>query len=163
MKLSYDDSKLKRRLLALASRLNNSFKATETSSPVSEHNMKEALIIADELGSLLICIDYAHRESKYKTLFQKLQSVRFILTHIYQEEYHYGSYQECVDIEEVHLYQAVSASMQDKLVRDKLVAELPAKWQDILSDLEELKVAEPELSQLFAPYLPKITSVINHL
>ncbi len=159
----YNVRKLKRRLQALASRFTNPFEPTETCFPVSARDMKEALIIADELGSLLMCIDYAHRENKYKTLCPKLQSVRFILTHIYQEEYHYGSYQEGVDIEEVHLYKAVSVSMQDRLVRDKLVAELPSKWQDILSDLEELKVAEPELSQLFAPYLPQISIVVSHL
>ena len=135
---------------------------TETCFPVSARDMKEALIIADELDCFLAHLDYINNENKYLDLRRELQAVRFVLTFIYQEQYK-GSYQEGVNIEEVYLYKSLSTSMQDKSVRDKLVAELPSKWQDILSNLEELKVAKPELSQFFTLYLPKITLTISRL
>lgn len=158
---SYDVQKLERRLRRISrDRLFSPFGNSLAICSVSECDFEEVLIITNELGIFLECVDLASSKVYYRALQEKLQQVRFVLTYVYTNEFQYGSYSDGVDIEEVFQYQTFCDSMQERELKNRLVTELPSKWQEILDDFEVLKSKEFDKVQCIIPYLSKVMPVI---
>lgn len=143
----YDSRKLARRLERVKGERN-------------KREFKEALIITNELGILLECMDHANAGTTYLALREKLQEVRFILTHVYANEFKYGSYSDGIDIEEVCQYQTFCSSILETEVLNNLILELSDKWNNILDEFEELCDNEFEKVKCFVPYISKVMPII---
>ena len=160
----YDSRKLTRRLERVEwKRKNPQFDHPEIIHPVTECDFEDVLIITNELGSLLECIDIANARTDYLGMFKDLQKIRFILTHIYVNEFHYGPYPDGIDIEEVGQYQSLSETMRENVVRNKLLSELPSLWQKVLEEFEVLQKIETERVQFIIPYISKVAPIVNEL
>ena len=160
----YDGSKLERRLGRIKRERELSlFDHSEIAFPVSKYDFEEALIISNEIGLLLECIDYTSASNTYLNLREKLREIRFILTYVYSNEFQYGSYTDGVDIEEAYQYQTFCNSMRERDVRDNFISELPSKWQEILGDFAKLQDKEPEGVQCFIPYISKVMPIVNKI
>lgn len=161
--MMYDNRKLELRLKRVRREREFFLFDNQEDFPVSKCDFEEALIITNELGALLECKDYAKASNTYLDLFRKIQEVRFVLTHVYTNEFQYGSYSDGVDIEEAYQYQTFSNSMRERDVRDNFISELPSKWQEILDDFAMLQAKEPEEVQCFIPYISKVMPIVDKI